>query len=83
MSKGWHEGTIGIPKEGHNRIAHYWVKSYERKSQYGIEGGKISKLLIRIEGETVANYDRGWDIKPAEDDEAAQIVYAILLNEYN
>lgn len=83
MSKGWHEGTIGIPKEGHNRIAHYWVKSYERKSQYGIEGGKISKLLIRIEGETVANYDRGWDIKPAEDDEAAQIAYAILLNEYN
>ena len=83
MSKGWHEGTIGIPKEGHNRIAHYWVKSYARKSQYGIEGGKISKLLIRIEGETVANYDRGWDIKPAEDDEAAQIAYAILLNEYN
>ena len=83
MSKGWHEGTIGIPKEGHNRIAHYWVKSYARKSRYGIEGGKISKLLIRIEGETVANYDRGWDIKPAEDDEAAQIAYAILLNEYN
>ena len=60
MRAGWHEGTIGIPKEGNNRIAHYWVKSYARKSQYGIEGGKISKLLIRIGGETVADYDRGW-----------------------
>ena len=60
MSRLWHEGTIGIPKEGHNRIAHYWVKSYARKSQYGIEGGKISKLLIRIGGDTVADYDRGW-----------------------
>ena len=84
MNRLWKEGTIGIPvKGGKTKIAHYWAKVYDEGSEYGINEGRISKLLITIGGKTVANYDRGWDIKPAEDDEAAQIAYAILLNEYN
>ena len=84
MTNGWHEGTIGIPqKDGSSKIAHYWVKAYDEGSAYGINEGKISKLQITIDGETVASYDRGWDIEPAEDDEATQIAYCILLNEYN
>lgn len=83
MDKHWHEGTIGIPKDGNSRIAHYWVKNYARRSQYGINGGKISKLLIRIAGETVADFDRGWIIEPDENDEAVQIALAILMKEYN
>ena len=84
MSRLWHEGTIGIPqKDGSSKIAHYWVKAYDEGSAYGINEGKISKLQITIDGETVASYDRGWDIEPAEDDEATQIAYCILLNEYN
>lgn len=84
MTNGWHEGTIGIPqKGGSNKIAHYWVKAFEEGSEWGINGGKISKLSIKIDGEWVANYDRGWDVKPADDDEAAQLAYCILLNEYN
>lgn len=84
MTDGWHEGTIGIPKkDGGYKVAHYWVKAYDEGSAYGINEGKISKLQITIDGETVASYDRGWDLKPAEDDEAAQIAYCILLNEYN
>ena len=84
MSRLWHEGTIGIPqKDGRSKIAHYWVKAYDEGSAYGINEGKISKLQITIDGETVASYDRGWDIEPAEDDEATQIAYCILLNEYN
>ena len=84
MEKGWHEGTIGIPqKDGSSKIAHYWVKAFEEGSEWGINGGKISKLSIKIDGEWVANYDRGWDVKPANDDEAAQLAYCILLNEYN
>ena len=60
MKKGFHEGTIGIPqKDGSSKIAHYWVKAYEEGSAYGINEGRISKLLITIGGETVANYDRG------------------------
>lgn len=84
MSRLWHEGTIGIPqKDGSSKIAHYWVKAYDEGSAYGINEGKISKLQITIDGEMVASYDRGWDIEPAEDDEATQIAYCILLNEYN
>lgn len=84
MSRLWHEGTIGIPqKDGSSKIAHYWVNAYNEGSTYGINEGKISKLQITIDGETVASYDRGWDIEPAEDDEATQIAYCILLNEYN
>ena len=84
MTKGWHEGTIGIPvKGGSSKIAHYWVKAYARKSEQGINGGKITKLSIKIDGEWVANYDRGWDIEPDKNDEAAQIALCILLTEYN
>ena len=84
MTNGWHEGTIGIPqKDGSSKIAHYWVKAFEEGSEWGINGGRISKLSIKIDGEWVANYDRGWDVKPADNDEAAQLAYCILLNEYN
>lgn len=79
----WHEGTIGIPKDGNNRIAHYWVKTYKCKNKKAINGGKISKLLIRIDGVTVADYDNGWICKPDEDDHMVMVAYCILLQEYN
>lgn len=81
----WHEGTIGIPqKDGGYKVAHYWVKSYDEPSEdYGINGGKISKLSIKIDGKFTANYDRGWDLYLAEDDEDTQLAYCILLNDYN
>ena len=84
MKKGFHEGTIGIPqKDGSSKIAHYWVKAYEEGSAYGINEGRISKLRITIDGETVVNYDRGWDVEPDENNEAAMIAYSICLQEYN
>ena len=79
----WHEGTIGIPmQDGGYKIAHYWVKSFDEGCQWGINGGRISKLMIKINGVVTANYDRGWDIKPDED-LPTQMAYCILLNEYN
>lgn len=83
MSRLWHEGTIGIPKDGHNRIAHYWVKANNEGSCYGIDGGKVSKLTITISGEAIVEYDRGWVKEPDENDEMVQIALAILLKEYN
>jgi hypothetical protein len=79
----WHEGTIGIPVEDNKyKAVHYWVKVYERKSkEYGINGGKISKLMLKLEGEVVCNYDRGWDIEPACKE--AEMALCILLNNYN
>lgn len=79
-----HQGTIGIPqKDGKYKVAHYWIKAYDEGSDCGINGGKISKLSIRIDGVRVANYDRGWDVEPDENDETVQIAYCILLQNYN
>ena len=78
----WHEGAIGIPSTtGKKTTARYWVKAYDEPSEYGIEEGKISKMEIQINGQTVCNYDRGWDIYP--ETEEANIAYAILMQEYN
>lgn len=85
MANGWREGTIQIPdKDGGTRIAHYWVKAFEEPSEdYGINGGRISKLSMKIDGKWAINYDRGWDIRPDENDEGVMIAYSILLNDYN
>ncbi|MBR3240896.1 MAG: hypothetical protein IKF99_20975 [Oscillospiraceae bacterium] len=81
----WKEGAIGIPDKQdkeHHIICHYWVKVYKRRSsRFGINGGRISKLMIKINGEITANYDRGWDVEPK--DEPTQLAYMILLQNYN
>ena len=77
----WREGTIGIPNgDGTKTICHYWVKHYEEGSQFGINGGRISKLAIKVEGRITCNYDRGWDIEPT--DEIKKKALAILVYAY-
>lgn len=73
----WKEGVIGI----HGIPYHYWIKVYEEGSIYGIDGGKISKLMIKRKGEIVCNYERGWDMKSKDED--TQIALAILLKSEN
>lgn len=41
----WTEGTIKTPTS----LVRYWVKYFEEGSEFGIEGGRISKLMIRRE----------------------------------
>ncbi|MGO5549663.1 DUF7678 domain-containing protein [Lachnospiraceae bacterium LCP19S3_B12] len=81
----WLEGTIGIPANkaiGKAYIAvHYSIKVYDEPSKFGINHGKISKLQLKQDGEIVANYDRGWDIRPATKE--AEIALCILLNQHN
>ena len=78
----WHEGTIGVPNDnGKYTVVHYWVKAYDVGSQYGIEGGRISKLTLKIEGKVICNYDRGEAVPPQN--EAAEIALAILMHEYH
>lgn len=80
----WSEGVIGIPdakdKEKYTKC-HYWVKHFEEGSKFGINGGRISKLMIKIDGRTTCNYDRGCDIEP--EDEPTRLAYMILLENYN
>lgn len=78
----WKEGSISIPKkDGGTKIVHYWIKVYEEGSQFGINGGKISKLSLKMDDEWIANYDRGWDIEPTC--EEAEMALCILLYSNN
>ena len=61
----------------------YWfeVKHYEEGSQYGIDGGRISKLHVTKDSREMAAYDRGWETRP-KTGEAKRIV-AELVKRYN
>ena len=73
----WKEGSIKVGSS----IFHYWMKQYDTGSEWGIEGGRISKLTLKRDGETVCNYDRGWDVQPS--DPESQMAMEILLHTEN
>ena len=79
----WSEGTIGVKNEdGKYAEVHYWCKHFDEPSEeYGIDGGRISKLMLKQDGRVVYNYDRGEDIKPQTPE--AEKALAILIHEYN
>jgi hypothetical protein len=70
----WKEGTIKIQ----NSVFHYWVKVYDEPSRFGIDGGRISKLMLKRKNEIVCNYDRGWDMKPVDEDVEAALQILIF-----
>ena len=39
------------------------AKVFDEPSQYGINGGRVSKLWLEHKGQPILNYDRGWDTK--------------------
>lgn len=73
----WKEGSIKVV----DKIYHYEAKIYDEPSKFGINGGRISKLNVRLNGKEIINYDRGWDKEPSIEDEKA--VLYIILNDYN
>lgn len=79
----WKQGAIGV-KDSNGRMVSvsYWIKHYDKPSEeYGISGGRISKLMLKQDGRVVYNYDRGEDIEPQTPE--AEKVLAILIHEYN
>ena len=79
----WKQGAIGVKDENGRMVSvNYWIKHYEEPSEeYGISGGRISKLMLKQDGRVVYNYDRGEDVPPQN--EAAEMALAILMHEYN
>ena len=73
----WNVGTIKINQS----IFHYWVKHYEETSVYGINEGRISKLMLKRNDKVVCNYDREWDVEPIDED--TKMALAILMKDYN
>ena len=79
----WTQDTIGV-KDSNGRMVSvtFWVKQYEEPSEeYGISGGRISKLMLKQDGRVVYNYDRGEDVEPQTP--AAEKALAKLIHEYN
>ena len=73
----WKQGSI---KVGGSTIS-YWIKSFEEGSQFGIDKGRISKLMLKRDSSVIANYDRGWDIMPV--DSEAEAALAELIEKFN
>lgn len=73
----WTKGILEI--NGVN--VEYYIKHFAEPSQYGIDGGRISKLQLRNGGYLVCNYDRGWDVEPVGD--LAKEVVAKLIKKFN
>ena len=76
----WTSGTV---KLANGRTFRFHVKSFDEPSEFGIDGGRVSKLWVVTATRlvTAVNYDRGWDVKPQTSDHKA--VYAALLKRYN
>lgn len=74
----WREGSLKV----YESVFHYWLKVYDKPSQYGINGGKISKLTLKSNGKIVCNFDRGWDIKPTDPDTQLALGLLIHINKY-
>ncbi|MBQ8837433.1 MAG: hypothetical protein IJ002_08025 [Clostridia bacterium] len=69
----WKEGALRV----NNSTFHYWIKVFEDGSRFGINGGRISKLMLKRNNEIVCNFDRGWDVKPVDND--TELALAILI----
>lgn len=72
----WQEGSLRVG----SCIYHYWVKQHTEGSEYGIGGGRVSKLMLKRKGEIVCNYDRGWDVKPVDNE--TELAKDIILHQY-
>ena len=78
----WTQGAIGIKDENGKMVSiSYWVQHYEEESQFGIDNGRISKLMLKQDGKVVYNYDRGEDIEPQTPE--AEKALAILIYQFN
>ena len=73
----WSKGSIEID----GTKVQYWVKHFEDGSEWGIDGGRISKLECRADGKMLLHYERGWDMEP--ETELGYRAYAILTKMYN
>ncbi len=73
----WQKGSIKVNGE----IFHYWMKQFDEASQWGIDEGRISKLMLKRSGKIVCNYDRGWDIEPT--DPNSKLAAEILIHTEN
>lgn len=59
----------------------YAADYFEAPGSYGIDGGRISKLIMTSSGKVIASYDEIWEVMPEGED--AEAALQILMKEYN
>lgn len=79
----WKTGTFTAGgKKYEVNLKIYPREHKDEPSQFGIEGGDISKCWMRDEnGKEVVNYDRGWDKRPKS--EEVKMALRTILDKYN
>ena len=50
----WKESSIKVNGE----VFHYWMKQYDKGSEWGIDGGRISNLILKRDGKIICNYTK-------------------------
>jgi hypothetical protein len=60
---------------------HFELEQASERLDYGIDGGRLVNLELKIKGARVALYELGWSLKPTC--EAAEIALEVLCFEYN
>lgn len=61
VTGSWKNGTMEMGGKKYK----FNVKEFETGSQYGIDGGSLSKVQCNgPDGKVLFRYDRGWEIKP-------------------
>lgn len=78
-------GVIGIPdardKNRYTSCRYEITCNKSRSKKYGLNGGKIIRLTISVDGKVTASYDKGWITEP--EDEPSQLALCILLYSNN
>lgn len=74
----WDFGFVTV----NGSVYYYEIKHFRDASEYGIDGGRVSKMLIRKGDDFLVSYDRGWNFK-RDDDENINSVYMGLIEKYN
>ena len=68
-------------KDSYYRYIQYLLYKLGHEFPSTADGGRISKLTLKRNGTIVCNYDRGWDVEPADPD--TQLALEILLHGEN
>ncbi len=78
----WSKGIVIVGGENEEKVSiKYWCKHFDEPSVYGINEGRISKLMLEQNGVCVYNFDRGIDIEPKTDE--AKDALETLMDKYN
>ena len=73
----WAHGIITV----NEKTMVYAIKHFDKASDYGINGGRISKIMIQQNDAVLYSYDRGEDLAPRNDE--ARKALEQLIERYN